>query len=244
MVIQTGIADFSSQRLRLAQTNSYTENKSDSNTDTTSTVHRQIDEADISLRGQMKSKLMSLREVQNNIEEASKMMETADKGIRAIVSILEKIKELAVQSANGIYTDSERQLFQVEISELIDEVDRISSSTEYNSMALFQGDFSRYSRVASMWLHIGPNQHERERIYLSTMTAQSLDLKYEDATVLSVSTPEEAKETLHTLLYSISRTQKQLADITGYSERFKEAQIKVRSEIETLEKALGENGGT
>ncbi|MES0490181.1 MAG: flagellin [Leptospirales bacterium] len=242
MIIQTGISDYSSQKLRWAQyaANSQSENNTDSTSEKVKTTNMQVDKADISVHGRMKARLMSLREVRNNIKSGIEMLETADKGVRTILTILEKIKDLAVQSINGIYSKDHRQLIQVQVSELIDEVDRIVESTEYNSKTLLDGDYSRHSRKASMWMQIGPNMHERERIFISTMSALNLRLSNVKGEIASVSTPKSAQETLDTLEYSLYRVKKQLADIEGYNERFKETQIKVNAEIELLEKNLGE----
>ncbi len=84
------------------------------------------------------------------------------------LSVSEKMstpmRVLAIQSSHGIYTQSDRQLIQVEVSTLVNEVDRIASQAEFNKMKLLLGDFARINPRASMWFHIGPNMHHREVI--------------------------------------------------------------------------------
>jgi flagellin len=75
-----------------------------------------------------------------------------------------QMRVLAIQSSHGIYTQSDRQLIQVEVSALVNEVDRIASQAEFNKMKLLLGDFARINPRASMWFHIGPNMHHREVI--------------------------------------------------------------------------------
>jgi flagellin len=86
-------------------------------------------------------------------------------------------------------------------------------------MNLLQGDFARGSRVSSMWFHVGPNQHQRERVYISTMTAQSLNLKRADGSLLTLSTAEFANEALGVLDDALHRINKQRADLGAYYNR-------------------------
>ena len=113
-------------------------------------------------------------------------------------------------------------MIQVEVSQLIDEVDRIASQAEFNTLKLFQGDFARDSRTASMWFHIGPNMHQRERVYLITMTAKALNMRQFDGNVLSLSTPTKANELIGIMDESLYKLNKQRADLgrptlTGWS---------------------------
>ena len=75
--------------------------------------------------------------------------------------IIQRIRVLAIQSANGIYSNQDRQLIQVEVSALVDEVDRIASQAEFNRFKVLTGDFSKVNPKASMWFHMGA-QHESE----------------------------------------------------------------------------------
>ena len=104
---------------------------------------------------------------------------------------------LAVQSSNGIYTQGDRQLIQVEVSALVDEVDRIASQAEFNKFKLLLGDYARTNPKASMWFHMGANMHQRERVYIGTMTAEGLNLKERTGKFLAnLSTAEGANRTI------------------------------------------------
>ena len=126
---------------------------------------------------------------------------------------------MAVQSSNGIYTPQDRQLIQVEVSALVDEVDRIASQAEFNKMKLLQGDFAIASRAASMWIHMGPNMHQRERVYIGTMTAAALKLKTSIGKVITISTPEDANRTIGIMDEALHIISKQRADLGAYYNR-------------------------
>ena len=151
------------------------------------------------------------------------LIQTTEGYLAEVSDIVQRIRQLAIQSSNGIYTAMDRQMIQVEVSQLIDEVDRIASQAEFNKMNLLQGDFARGSRVSSMWFHIGPNQHQRERVYVQTMTAQALNLRRGDGTLLTLSTAEFANDAIGVLDDALNRINKQRADMGAYYNRLEHA---------------------
>ena len=94
---------------------------------------------------------------------------------------LQRLRELSVQSSNGIYTAEDRMQIQVEVSQLVDEIDRIASHAQFNGMNMLTGRFAREDGenivTGSMWFHIGANMDQRERVYIGTMTAKGLGVK-------------------------------------------------------------------
>ena len=147
-------------------------------------------------------------------------VQTAEGYLNQTSSIIQRIRVLAVQSANGIYSASDRQLIQVEVSALVDEVDRVASQAEFNRFKVLTGDFSKVNPRASMWFHMGANQNQRERVYIGTMTAASF--KFKDGTgkvSMSLESPEGANQALGVLDESLQRLSKQRADLGAYYNR-------------------------
>ncbi len=152
-------------------------------------INRAGDDASgLAVSEKMRTQVKGLRQAERNAEDGMSMIQTTEGYIQEMNDIIQRIRVLAIQSSNGIYTQEDRQMIQVEVSQLVDEVDRIASQAEFNKMNLLQGDFARGSRSASMWFHIGPNQHQRERVFIATMTARSLALKKEDNSLITLST--------------------------------------------------------
>jgi flagellin len=187
-------------------------------------INRAGDDASgLAVSEKMRTQIGGLRQAERNTEDGMSMIQTAEGYLQGVSDILQRIRVLAVQSSNGIYTPSDRQLIQVEVSQLVDEVDRIASQAEFNKMHLLQGEFARGSRVASMWFHMGPNQHQRERVYIQTMTSLALNMKGMDGKILSISTPEFANDALGIVDNALTRIAKQRADLGAYYNRLEHA---------------------
>ncbi len=187
-------------------------------------INRAGDDASgLAVSEKMRAQINGLRQAERNTEDGMSFIQTAEGYLQELADIVQRIRVLAVQSSNGIYTAEDRQMIQVEVSQLIDEVDRIASQAEFNKMNLFQGDFARGSRISSMWFHIGPNQHQRERVYIQTMTSRALNLKRYDGSLLTLSTAEFANDAIGILDNALYRINKQRADLGAYYNRLEHA---------------------
>ena len=183
-------------------------------------INRAGDDASgLAVSEKMRAQVQGLRQAERNAEDGMSLIQTTEGYLQEVASILQRVRVLAVQSSNGIYTAMDRQNIQVEVSQLIDEVDRIASQAEFNKMNLLRGDFARGSRSSSMWFHIGPNQHQRERVYIQTMTSQSLALKRYDGTLLTLSTAEFSNDAIGVVDAALNRINKQRADLGAYYNR-------------------------
>ncbi len=177
------------------------------------------DPSGLAVSEKMRTQIRGLIRAERNTEDGMSLIQTAEGYLSEVSSILQRIRELAVQAANGIYTPEDRQLMQVEVSQLIDEVDRIASQAEFNTMKLLLGHFAKTSTRASLWLHMGANMHQRERIYISTMTARALNLKTPAGGIASLSTPDLANRLIGIVDNALSILNKQRADLGAYYNR-------------------------
>jgi flagellin len=183
-------------------------------------INRAGDDASgLAVSEKMRAQINGLRQAERNSEDGMSLIQTAEGYLSSLADIIQRIRVLAVQSSNGIYSASDRQMIQVEVSQLVDEIDRIASQAEFNKMSILKGEFARGSRVSSMWFHIGPNQHQRERVYIQTMTAMSLGLKRMDGNILSLSTAELANSAIGELDAALNQINKQRADLGAYYNR-------------------------
>jgi flagellin len=188
-------------------------------------INRAGDDASgLAVSEKMRSQIQGLRQAERNTEDGMSLVQTAEGYLNQSASILQRIRVLAVQSSNGIYTQQDRQLIQVEVSALIDEVDRIASQAEFNKFRLLLGDFSRTNPRASMWFHMGANMHQRERIYIQTMTALGLGLVERTGRFLAnLSTADGANRTIGVIDDALHRVSKQRADLGAYFNRLETA---------------------
>lgn len=187
-------------------------------------INRAGDDASgLAVSEKMRSQIKGLRQAERNTEDGMSFIQTAEGYLQQISDIVQRIRVLAVQSANGTYTTGDREMIQVEVSQLIDEVNRVASQAEFNTLGILQGEFARDSRIGSMWFHMGANMHQRERVYISTMTAQSLGVQREDGSLLSISTAEFANEAIGVLDVALQRLNNQRADLGAYYNRLEHA---------------------
>ncbi len=184
-------------------------------------INRAGDDASgLAVSEKMRAQINGLRQAERNTEDGMSMIQTTEGYLQQVNDILQRIRVLSVQAANGIYSPSDRQMIQVEVSQLVDEVDRIASQAEFNKLPLLQGQFARGTGASgSMWLHMGANQHQRERIYIQTMTARALNLKGADNSIVSLSTMGKANETIGRIDAALTRVNKNRADLGAYYNR-------------------------
>ena len=158
---------------------------------------------------------------EKNTQDGISFIQTADGSLGETIDILQRIRELAVKSANGIYNNSDRSYIQSEVSSLIDEIDRAASQAQFNTLNILTGRFSNtVNASASMWIHIGPSRDQRKRIYVATMTASSLKLKNEFNSYISVSSVSKANRTIGMIDNAVEYVIKQRADLGAYKNRF------------------------
>jgi flagellin len=188
-------------------------------------INRAGDDASgLAVSEKMRTQIQGLRQAERNTEDGMSLVQTTEGYLDQTASILQRIRVLAVQSSNGIYSQLDRQLIQVEVSALIDEVDRVSSQAEFNKFKLLLGNFSRTNPQASMWFHMGPNMHQRERVYIGTMTARGLNLKEPTGKFLAnLSTADGANRTIGVIDDALHKVAKQRADLGAYYNRMEYA---------------------
>ncbi len=194
------------------------------------------DASGLAVSEKMRTQIQGLRQAERNSEDGMSFVQTAEGYLEQSASILQRIRVLAVQSSNGIYTNEDRQLIQVEVSALVDEVDRIASQAEFNKFKLLLGDFSRTNPKASMWFHIGANMHQRERVYIGTMTSEGLNLKEKTGEFLAnLSTADKANRTIGIVDEALQKIAKQRADLGAYYNRLETASKGLMNAYENIQ---------
>lgn len=184
------------------------------------------DAAGLAISEKMRSQIRGLNQASRNVQDGVSFIQVASGYLQETTDILQRIRELAVQSANGIFSDEDRAQVAVEVSQLVAEVDRIASSAQFNGMNLLTGRFSRDSDIV-MQFQIGANVDQNIRAYIGTMTATALGLKGmqgEEANIISIGSPDEANQTLSTIDEALKNVNKQRADLGAYQNRMEMAQ--------------------
>mgnify|MGYP003289674805 FL=1 len=188
-------------------------------------INRAGDDASgLAVSEKMRAQIRGLNQASENAQNGISFIQTTEGYLQETTDVLQRIRELAVQSSNGIYTDEDRMQIQVEVSQLIAEVDRIASQAQFNGMNMLTGRFAQPMGenvvTGSMWFHIGANMDQRTQVFIGTMTSKALNLRnVGDEQIMSLGTPDDANRAIGTLDEALKKINKQRADLGAYQNR-------------------------
>ena len=197
------------------------------------------DASGLAVSEKMRSQIRGLNQASRNVGDAVSFIQVSEGYLAETTDILQRIRELAVQGANGIWDDEDRIQIQVEVSQLVAEVDRIASSAQFIGMNLLTGRFSKDSATV-MQFQIGANVDQNIRAYIGTMTATALGLKGiqgEAENTISINSPDEANQTVSVIDEALRNVNKQRADLGAYQNRMEMAQKGINVAAENTQAA-------
>jgi flagellin len=204
-------------------------------------INRAGDDASgLAVSEKMRAQIRGLNQANRNTQNGISFIQTTEGYLQETEDILQRVRELSIQSANGIYTEEDRMQIQVEVSQLVAEVDRIASQAQFNGMNMLTGRFARESvSNQEMTFHIGANMDQRVTAYVGTMTAQALGLRGVQGTdeKISISTPDAANVAIGTIDAALKLVNKQRADLGAYQNRLEETSYGLGIAAENLQSA-------
>lgn len=204
-------------------------------------INRAGDDASgLAVSEKLRSQISGLRRAEKNAQDGISFIQTTEGYLEGTTMTLQRIRELAIQAANGIYSTEDRTMIQVEVSQLVDEVDRIASHAQFNGMNMLTGRFAQNvsgnAPTASMWFHIGANMDQRMRSFINTMTATALGIKDPTSRIpVSISTPEKANMTIGMVDKALMKVNKQRADLGAYQNRMEKLTVGLMIGYENLQ---------
>ena len=239
MIINHNMSAMFAQRT-LGQTNVYTQ-KNIEKLSSGLRINRAGDDASgLAVSEKMRSQIRGLNRASANAQDGISFIQVAEAFLQETTDVMQRIRELSVQSSNGIYSAEDRLYIQVEVSQLVAEVDRIASHAQFNGMNMLTGRFARETGentvTASMWFHIGANMDQRVRAYVGTMTAKALGVRdIGDESILTIDTPETANRAIGTIDEAIKKINKQRADLGAYQNRLEMSVVGINIAAENLQ---------
>lgn len=202
-------------------------------------INRAGDDASgLAVSEKMRGQIRGLNQAEANIQNGVSFIQTTEGYLQESQDIVHRLRELSVQSANGIYTDEDRMQIQVEVSQLVDEINRIASHAQFNGMNIMTGAFARNSAVnRTMTFQVGANMDQSEQVFIATMTAQALGLQgaQGDSGMISIATPDGANQAIGSLDSALKQISKQRADLGAYQNRFEMAAKGIAVAAENLQ---------
>jgi len=192
-------------------------------------INRAGDDASgLAVSEKMRSQIRGLERASKNAQDGISFIQTTEGFLQESQDIIQRLRELAVQASNGVYTNEDRMQIQVEVSQLVDELDRIASHAQFNGLNLLTGRFARQGGenivTGSMWFHIGSNMDQRVQVYVGTMTAKALGVRnIGDNSIISMLSPDGSNRAIGTLDAALKVVNKQRADLGAYQNRLEHA---------------------
>jgi len=191
------------------------------------------DASGLAVSEKMRSQVRGLNQAQKNIENGVSFIQTVEGYLNETTDVIQRLRELSVQSANGIYTPEDRQQINTEVKQMVDEVNRIASHAQFNGMTILTGKFAQNGPAAqTLFLHVGANMDQRRPFYISTMTGAALNVNN-----LSLSTADLANTAIGTLDVAIKRLNTERANLGGYQNRFEIAEKGIAIAAQNLQSA-------
>jgi len=204
-------------------------------------INRAGDDASgLAVSEKMRSQIRGLNQAERNIQNGVSFIQATEGYLQETQDILGRIRELAVQAANGIYTEEDRLMIQVEVSQLVDEVNRIASHAQFNGMNMLTGAFAADSAAGrTMQFQVGANMDQNKLVFIGTMTATALGLQNSQGEegIISIGTVEDANLTIGTLDSALKMVNRQRADLGAYQNRFEIAAEGIAVAAENLQAA-------
>ena len=161
------------------------------------------DAAGLSISEKMRSQIRGLNKASSNAQDGVSLVQTAEGALNETHSILQRMNELATQAANGTNTSVDRSAIRAELDQLTSEINRIQSTTQFNTMNLLDGTFS--GKTNKMKLQVGALSGQSIDFSIANMCASKIGLK----TTLSVSTFTKAGSYMKSVQNAIEVVSKQ-----------------------------------
>ncbi|MDR1399473.1 MAG: flagellin [Treponema sp.] len=180
------------------------------------------DASGLAVSEKMRSQIRGLNQASQNVQNGVAFIQTTEGYLQETQDILQRLRELSVQSANGIYTTEDRAQIQVEVSQLVDEINRVASHAQFNTMNLLDGSFAQDGEKGGMRIQLGANIDQNEQVFIARMDAEGLGLAGEQGS-LNLTTADDANLAISTLDQALNLVSTQRAELGASQNRFEKA---------------------
>jgi flagellin len=220
MVVQHNITAMNSNRM-LGVTTS-TQAKSTEKLSSGYKINRAADDAaGLAISEKMRRQIRGLTQAATNAQDGISCVQTAEGALAEVHDMLQRINELAVQSANGTNMTTDRGYIDKEVGHLKQEVDRIAKSVTFNEQKLLDGTFKNKE------LQIGSENGDGFKISIAKMSASGLGL-----TGITVGTADKAKAAIDTVKAALEKVSDQRADLGAYQNRLEHTVSNLNNVVE------------
>jgi len=181
--------------------------------------HSADDAAGLAVSEKLRTQIQGLAQSKRNIMDGISLLQTVEGGLDEVHSILQRMRVLSIQASNDTLTASDRSLIQTEVSQLLSEIDRMTSGVTFNTIKLF--DLNSSIQKNTLTIHVGANSSQTLNITLSqiTTTALSINQLTTNTADFNVSTTAAAESAIAILSNAINKVSSQRAMIGAMQNR-------------------------
>jgi flagellin len=220
------------------------------------------DAAGLAVSEKMRSQIRGLTVASRNAQDGISFIQTAEGFLQETTSALQRIRELSVQAANGIYTDKDREQIQTEVTQLVQEVQRVADQSEFNKKTLFLGDWAGPEQQLDgtsgapaataaaaaqaeagqdgpgVRIHVGANMDQYVRVFVGNMTTDGIGLTNRaDGAKVGVTSVEDANRTITVVDEALHTVNRQRTDLGAMQNRLETAMRGIDVATENLQSA-------
>ncbi|OGJ88046.1 MAG: hypothetical protein A2268_04555 [Candidatus Raymondbacteria bacterium RifOxyA12_full_50_37] len=180
------------------------------------------DAAGLSVSEQMRTQVRGMHQAKSNAQDGIALLQIAEGAANEIESMLQRMRELAVQSTNDTLTTTERAYTNQEYTSLMSEIDRITNVTQYNTQTLLDGQIGSFGATGSgsCILHIGPNSSSNDQF---TVTISGTSIGAMGLTSSSITTQMRANSALTSIDVALGSINQLRSDLGAYVNRLEHA---------------------
>lgn len=190
------------------------------------------DAAGLAISEKMRGQIRGLNMATKNAQDGISLIQTAEGGLNESHAILQRMRELAVQSANDTNTDEDRGNLQMEMNQLRQELDRISNATEFNTKKLITGTYAENGLV----FHIGANKDQIVNLKFNDMSATALGVNgSEQDTSISIISQKDANNAIKEINSAIEQVSEERAKYGAMQNRLEHTINNLRVAEENLQ---------
>ncbi len=183
------------------------------------------DAAGLAISEKLRAQTRGLNQAARNAQDGVSVLQTAESAMGETQTILQRLRELAVQGANDTLTSGDRANIQSEVDQMLQEVDRFATTTEFNTNKLLSGSYA----TSSMTLQVGANQSQVISFTITTTTAASLGVSG-----IAVSSQASANAAIASLDSAINTISTERAKMGSLQNRLQRTISNLNSQSEAL----------
>lgn len=188
--------------------------------------------ASLSISEKMRAQIRGLNMASKNAQDGISMLQVADGALNEVHSILQRVRELSVQSANDTNTTTDRTAIQAEVDQLLEEIDRIADQSEFNTKNLLNGDCDENNGGQEIKLQVGANAGQSIGISIESVNTTALGI---DA--LDVTNHEDATTSLNKTDEAIQKVSRIRGQVGAYQNRLEHVISNLDNTAENLQAA-------